>query len=79
MEKDLEPRLDMLLAQKVKPQAMRNKEPVAKKERHGKFGSNTQKSTAARKQFKRSDPQDEDNPVDNESTFFKFARQKFGV
>ena len=38
--KDLEPRLDMLLAQKVKPQAMRKKEPVAKKERNVKFGSN---------------------------------------
>ena len=32
VEKKLEPKLDMLLAQKVKPQAMRKKEAVAKKE-----------------------------------------------
>ena len=32
-----------------------------------------------KKQCKRSDPQDEDNPVDNDSTLFKFAKQKFGV
>ena len=41
VEKDLEPRLDMLLAQKVKPQAMWKKKSVAKKERHVKFGSNS--------------------------------------
>jgi hypothetical protein len=32
-----------------------------------------------KKQVKRSDPQDEDNPVDNDSTLFKFAKQKFVV
>ena len=44
VEKDLEPKLDMLLAQKVKPQAVR-KEPVAKKEQHFKFISTAQKYT----------------------------------
>ena len=55
---------------------MRKKEPVAKKERNVKFGSNSQNAKAVKQQFKRSDPQDEDNPVDNESTLFKFACQK---
>ena len=32
-----------------------------------------------KRQVKRSDTQDEDNPVDNDSTLFKFAKQKFGV
>ena len=78
VERDLEPRLEMLLAQKVKPQAMR-KEPVAKKEQHFKFKSNTQTQAVARQQFKRSDPQSEVYPVDSESTLSRFARQNFGV
>ena len=53
VEKDLEPTQDMLLAQKVKPQAMRKKEPVLKKERNVKYGHT---SNVARKQTKRSDP-----------------------
>ena len=54
----------MLLAQKVKPQAMR-KEPVARKEQHFKFRSNEQRSPVARQQFARADPQSEDTPVDS--------------
>ena len=78
MEQDLEPKLEMLLAQKVKPQAMR-KEPVTKKEQHFKFKSNTQTQAVARQQFKRSDPQSEVYPVDSESTLSRIARQNFGV
>jgi hypothetical protein len=78
VEKDLEPKLDMLLAQKVKPQAMR-KEPVAKKERNIKVGSPAHNVHVARQQLKRADPQFEDYPVDSESTLSKFARQNFGV
>ena len=73
VEKDLDPRLDILLAKKVKPQAMRKKESVMKKERHVKLGSNFQIAKAAKMQFKSSDPQDEDTPADNDSTLFKFA------
>ena len=78
VEEDLEPKLDMLLAQKVKPQAMR-KEPVAKKEQYFKFRSNVQHTPVARQQFIRADPHSEDYPVDSESTLSKFARQNFGV
>ena len=77
MEKDLEPTLDMLLAQKVKPQAMR-KEPVAKKERNIKFGSIAH-VPVARQQLMRAALQFEDYPVDSESTLSEFARQNFGV
>ena len=69
----------MLLAQKVKPQAMRKKEPVAKKERNVKYGSNTQNVNVARQQSKRSDPETQDYPVHTESTLFRFVRRNFGV
>ena len=78
VEEDLEPKLDMLLAQKVKPQAMR-KEPVARKEQHFKFRCNEQRSPVARQQFMRADPQSEDYPVGSKSTLSKYARQNFGV
>ena len=42
VDEDLEPKLDMLLAKKVKPQAMR-KEPVARKDQHFKFKTNEQR------------------------------------
>ena len=76
VEKDLEPKLDILLAQKVKPQAMRKKEPVFRKERNVKYG---QSSNVARKQSKRTDPEFQKHPVDKESTLFRFAKEKFGV
>ena len=78
VERDLEPRLEMLLAQKVKPQAMR-KEPVAKKEQHFKFKSVTQTQAVARQHSMRSDPESQVHPVDNESTLSRIARQNFGV
>ena len=76
MEKALEPKLDLLLAQKVKPQAMRKKETAFKKERNVKYG---QISNVSRKQSKRPDPKFQDHPVENDSTLFRFAKQKFGV
>ena len=54
VERDLQPRLDMLLAQKVKPQAMRKKEPVAKKQRNVKYGH---PKNVAQMHSKRSDPE----------------------
>ena len=78
VDEDLEPKLDMLLAKKVKPQAMRKK-PVARKDQHFKFRSNEQRTPVARQQFMRVDPQSEDYPVDSESTLSKFALQNFGV
>ena len=78
VERDLEPRLEMLLAQKVKPQAMR-KEPVAKKEQHFKFKSVTQTQAVARQHSMRSDPESQVHPVDSESTLSRIARQNFGV
>ena len=68
----------MLLAQKVKPQAMR-KEPVSRKEQHFKFRSIEQCSPVARQQFARVDPQSEETPVDSESTLSKYVCQNFGV
>ena len=76
VEKDLEPKLDLLLAQKVKPQAMRKKETAFKKERNVKYGHI---SNVARKQSKRSNLEFQDHPVENESTLVRFAKHKFGV
>ena len=72
VERDLEPKLCMLLAQKVKPQAMR-KEPVAKKEQHFKFKSVTQTQAVARQHSMRSDPESQVHPGDNESTLSRIA------
>ena len=44
VEKDLQPKLDELLARKVKPNAMQNKKKAIKKERNVKFSSSFQKS-----------------------------------
>ena len=51
VEKDLEPKLDKLLAQKIKPQAIRKKETVFRKERNVKFGasSSSSKSTSRKR------------------------------
>ena len=50
-----------------------------KKDQNCKFKSKFQNSKIIKEQVKRSDPQDEDNPEERESTLFKFAKQKFGV
>ena len=34
---------------------------------------------AAKKHFKRTDPEVQDKPVDTKSTLFRFAKEKFGV
>ena len=72
VDEDLEPKLDILLAKNVKPQAMR-KEPVARKDQHFKFKTNEHCSPVARQQFTRADPQSEDYLVDSESTLSKYA------
>ena len=55
VEKDLEPKLDILLAQKVEPQETQKKESIAKKERNVEFRSISYNTNAARQQSKRSD------------------------
>ena len=52
VEKDLEPKLDKLLAQKIKPQAIRKKETVFRKERNVKFGA----SSSSKKAFQENRP-----------------------
>ena len=83
VEKEIEPKLELLLAQKVKPHAIRKtgkKETVFRKERDVKYRtSDYSSSTAAKQQFKRTDPEFQDKPVDNKSALFKFAKEKFGV
>ena len=63
----MEPKLDLLLAQKVKPHAIRkteNKEPVFRKERNIKRKpSNIQSAT--KKQFKKTEPENQGKPEDN--------------
>ena len=58
---------------------MQNKQKAAKKEQNVKFKRNFTTSNKTKKQFKTSDPQDEDTPVKNDSTLFKFAENKFVV
>ena len=78
VEKDLEPKLDKLLAQKVKPHAIRKtgkKETVFRKGRDVKYRTGDYSSSkAAKQQFKRTDPEFQDKPVDNKSTLFKFSK-----
>ena len=62
VEKEMEPKFDLLLAQKVKPHAIRkreNKEPVFKKERNIKRKSSNTPSSASiptKKLFKKDGP-----------------------
>ena len=85
VEKEMEPKFDLLLAQKVKPHAIRkreNKEPVFKKERNIKRKSSNTPSSASiptKKLFKKTDPEIQRKPEDNASSLFKFAKEKFGV
>ena len=65
----------MLFAKPVK------KETVFRKEKDVKFrtGDFSSSLMAAKKQFKRTDPEFQDKLVDNKSTLFRFAKEKFGV
>ena len=58
VEKDLEPKLDKVLAQKIKPHAIRKKETVFRKERNVKIGA----SFSSKKQSKRTDPEFQAKP-----------------
>jgi len=81
VEKEIEPKLELLLAQKVKPHAIRkkeNKEPVFRKERNVKRKSSNITS-ATKKQFKKTEPEVQGKPEDNASSLFRFAKEKFGV
>ena len=77
----MEPRLDLLLAKKVNPHAIRKKErkePAFKKERNIKIKpSNIQSSMM--KQSKKTVPEVQGKPEDNASSLFRFAKEKFGV
>ena len=55
---------------------MHKKEPVFRKERNVKYGHS---SNVAKEQSKRTDPEFQEHPVDERSTLFRFAKDKFGV
>ena len=74
VEKSLEPKLDMLLARKVKINAFKTK-PL-KREQHYKLKSYSSKS---KEQFAKMEPQMRDHSIDSGSTLAKFAKKNFGV
>ena len=74
MHKSLEPTLDMLLARKVKTNALKTK-PI-KKHQHYKLKSNPSNT---KEQFAKKEPEIRDHSVDSESTLEKFDKQNFGV
>ena len=66
VEKEMEPKLELLLAQQVKPHAIRkkeNKEPVFRKERNVKRKSSNITS-ATKKQFNKTEPEVQGKPED---------------
>ena len=77
----MEPRLELLLAKKIKPHAIRKKEkkePAFKKERNIKLKpSNIQSAT--KRQSKKTEPEKQGKPEDNASSLFRFTKEKFGV
>ena len=78
VEQEIEPKLELLLAQKIKPHAIRKKEKeetVFRKERNVKKKPS---NTRSKKQFK-TVPEVQGKPEDNASSLFKFAKEKFGV
>ena len=78
VEQEIEPKLEQLLAQKIKPHAIRKKEKeefVFRKERNVKKKPSNIRS---KKQFK-TVPEVQGKPEDNASSLFKFAKEKFGV
>ena len=68
MGKSLEPKLEMLLAKKVKTNALKTK-PI-KKDQHYKLKSNPANT---KEQFAKMESQVRDYSVDSESTLAKFA------
>jgi hypothetical protein len=78
VEQEIEPKLEQLLAQKIKPHAIKKKEKeetVFRKERNVKIKPSKKHS---KKQFK-AVPEVQGKPEDTASSLFKFAKEKFGV
>jgi len=78
VEQEIEPKLEQLLAQKIKPHAIRKKEKeetVFRKERNVKKNPS---NIHSKKQFK-TVPEVQGKPEDTASSLFKFAKEKFGV
>ena len=74
VDKSLEPKLEMLLARKVKTNALKAK-PI-KKDQHYKLKSNPSNTN---EQFAKKESQVRDHSVDSESPLTKFAKQNVGV
>ena len=68
VDKSLEPKLEKLLARKVKTTTLKTK--PKKKDQHSKFNP--------KEQFAKKESHARDHSVDSESTLEKFAQQKFG-
>ena len=70
----MEPKLEILLAKKVKTNALKTK--PTKKDQHYKFKS---ESSSTRRHFSKKESHARDYSVDSGSTLAKFAEQNFGV
>ena len=77
VDKSFGPKLDELLARKVKTSAMKNK--PAKKDQKYKLQSNFSMFKKTKEQLKKMEPQKEDYSVGTVSTLSKFAKQNFGA